>query len=121
VNDLNEGNKRLQLVKSCYNLLSINFRTVLEKMLGQTVDRLPGETFAKYMLLEARSLALDHLKSEMTNATDVTVGLDGTSKFGHHYSCFDVSLTGDHSMVMGLREMPSGDAETYKKTLETII
>ena len=38
---------------------------VLEKVAGVRVSRLPGATFSRYMLLEARSLAIEHLKEEI--------------------------------------------------------
>jgi hypothetical protein len=55
------------------------------KMAG-ILPRLPGSTFAKYMLLEARSVALSHMKEEIHSAEgNLTVGPDGKTKFGKHY------------------------------------
>ncbi|CAC5422948.1 unnamed protein product [Mytilus coruscus] len=59
-------------------------------------QRLPGSTFAKYMLLEARSVALVHLKEEIHSSEGKT-------------------------MCMGMRDMACGDAEAYRKLLEGII
>ncbi len=95
--------------------------TVLNKMTGMSVDHLPGETFAKYMLLEALSLALSHLKDELTQHKDLTVGTDGTTKFGHHYAACEFSLPDGRKFVGGLRDMASGDAETYLATLKQLV
>ncbi|CAC5360877.1 unnamed protein product [Mytilus coruscus] len=71
-------------------------KTVMEKMTGMTPQRLPGLTFAKYMLLEARSVALVHLKEEIQSSEVKT-------------------------MCMGMRDMACGGAEAYRKLLEGII
>lgn len=60
-------------------------------MTGVNVERLPGETFAKYMLLEARSLALSHLKDSLLSHDNMTLGSDGTTKFGHHFGSCEVN------------------------------
>ncbi|VDI03270.1 Hypothetical predicted protein [Mytilus galloprovincialis] len=96
-------------------------KTVMEKITGMTPQRLPGSTFAKYMLLEARSVALVHLKEEIqASEGNITVGPDGTTKFGHHYDAISISLSGK-TMCMGMRDMAGGDAEAYRKLLEGII
>ncbi|CAC5426314.1 unnamed protein product [Mytilus coruscus] len=96
-------------------------KTVMEKMTGMTPQRLPGSTFAKYMLLEARSVALVHLKEEIQSSEgNITVGPDGTTKYGHHYGAISISLSGK-TMCMGMRDMACGDAEAYRKLLEGII
>ncbi|CAC5388739.1 unnamed protein product [Mytilus coruscus] len=83
-----------------------------------TPQRLPGST---YMLLEARSVALVHLKEEIQSSEgNITVGPDGTTKFGHHYGAISISLSGK-TMCMGMRDMACGDAEAYRKLLEGII
>ncbi|CAC5425668.1 unnamed protein product [Mytilus coruscus] len=70
-------------------------KTVMEKITGMTPQRLPGSIFAKYMLLEARSVALVHLKEEIqASEGNITVGPDGTTKFGHHYCTISISLSG---------------------------
>jgi hypothetical protein len=148
------------------------------KMAGILPQRLPGSTFAKYMLLEARSVALSHLKEEIHSAEgnltvrllresykkmkstkkiinrsiplllivcqsfpitnyvwqgllspfrqkgykllNLTVGPDGTTKFGKHYGAISISLSGK-TMCMGMRDMACGDAEAYQKLLEGIV
>ncbi|CAC5388732.1 unnamed protein product [Mytilus coruscus] len=96
-------------------------KTVIEKMTGMTPQRLPGSTFARYMLSEARSVALVHLKEEIQSSEgSITVEPDGTTKFGHHYGAILISLSGI-TMCMGMRDMACGDAEAYRKLLEGII
>jgi hypothetical protein len=96
-------------------------KTVMGKMAGVLPQRLPGSTFAKCMLLEARSVALSHLKEELHSAEgNLTVGPNGTTKFGKHYGAISVSLSGK-TMCMGMRDMACGDAEAYQKLLEGIV
>jgi len=95
-------------------------KTVMGKMAG-ILPRLPGSTFAKYMLLEARSVARSHLK-EAIHSTEgnLTVGPDGTTKLGKHYGAISISYSGK-TMCMGIRDMACGDAEAYQKLLQEII
>ena len=86
-------------------------RAVIEKMTTSTIGRVPKASFAKYMLLEARTLALCQLKEKIQEADNITVGIDGTSKFGHHFGAVEVSFEGQHSMVLGMRDMVGGEAQ----------
>ncbi len=55
------------------------------------MGRLPKSSFAKYMFLEAWCPAMEHLKDEITKSDgNITVGTDGTSKFGHHFGNIEV-------------------------------
>ena len=97
-------------------------RSVLFKIAGLDVGRLPKASFAKYMFLEARCLAMEHLKEEIKASNGIlTVGSDGTTKFGHHYGNVEVSFTDGKSMVAGLRDMATGDAGAYLDLLKDIV
>ena len=97
-------------------------RLVLQKMTGKDVGRLPGPSFAKYMLLEARSLAYQHLRDELEGEPgELTVGLDGTTKFGHHYGSAALSFQNRQTMVMGLRDMATGDSAAYLNILKDLL
>ena len=66
-------------------------------------------------------MALSHMKEEIHSAEgNLTVGPDGTTKFGKHYGAISISLSGK-TMCMGMRDMACGDAEAYQKLLEGIV
>ena len=97
-------------------------RLVLNKMAGLDVGRLPGTSFAKYMLMEARSLAYRHLRDEIERTPGhLTVGWDGTSKYGHHYGSAALSFQDKPTMVMGMRDMATGDAEAYLELVKDLV
>ena len=106
----------INVIHLCW--LSFCIRTVLEKLGNRTVDRLPQQTFANQMLLEARFLGLSHLQEELANCEgNATVGIDGTSKHEKHYGTAVVSFANRAPMVPGLEDMACDDAETYLNTL----
>ena len=90
-------------------------------MTSIAVGRLPGPSFAKYMVLEARSLALSQLKSEIEQSENITLGTDGTTKFGHHFASCQLSFSGGHQGVLGLKEMSGGSAEVYLSTIKSMV
>ena len=61
-------------------------------------DKLPQHTAIDDMLIESRSLCQIQLAEALTDSTYNTLHSDGTSKFGHKYTGFQVStLEGSHS------------------------
>ena len=97
-------------------------RLVLKKMAGLEVERLPGTSFAKYMLMEARSLAYQHLRDKVDSTPGhLTIGWDGTSKYGHHYGSAALSFQDKPTMVMGMRDMATGDAEAYLELVKDLV
>ena len=95
-------------------------RSVLEGF-GVNVDRLPKETCAKRMLLECRALAWMQLSECLSDERDVTVMSDGTSKYGHHYETFDVSMKDGRVYTLGLRDVSSGSADCMLQVLCEIL
>uniref|UniRef100_W5MZG7 Uncharacterized protein n=1 Tax=Lepisosteus oculatus TaxID=7918 RepID=W5MZG7_LEPOC len=85
-------------------------RTVLEKLAGMKVDRLPKGSICKTMVLEARHVALQHVKETISKETDVTLCTDSTTKFGHKYSTAGIFLKDRTRLNIGLREQASGSA-----------
>ena len=57
-------------------------------------------------------MALSHLKDALENSDNTTLGIDGNSKFGHHYGTSCVT-TNDEFCVIGMKEMEHGTAEAY--------
>ena len=116
-------------------------RVVLKGLVGIDVGRLPKETFAKFMLLEARGLAQIHVLSELAGeefeenegeniekaskfSTLNTLYSDGTSKKGHSFMTYDITTNKGESLVLGLRPIAAQDAQSqldvFKEVLDDI-
>ena len=90
-------------------------REVLEEMAGVTVGRLPKETFARSMYLEARRMAQMQVNEELVDKWDEksrTLLSDGTSKWHHKYLTYQIKKDDGKFLVLGRREVAGGDAET---------
>ena len=75
------------------------------KMCKVNCDRLPQHTAIDDMLIESRSLCQIQLAEALTDSTNNTLHSDGTSKFGHKYTGFQVS-TLEGSLSLGLQVGP---------------
>ena len=85
---------------------------------------LPGATFARSQYAEARLIAMIQLGTTLERdfeKSDCTLQSDGTSKFGKHYGTYDISCKSGENMVLGLRGMACGDAETQLSVFKEII
>ena len=81
---------------------------VLTKIAGVQVDRLPKSTYAKDMGIEVRGMAQYHVASELSAESEcqnMTLHSDGTTKFGHSYTTFDVQKSDGKLLVVGMREV----------------
>ena len=112
-------------------------RTILKNIAKRDAPVLPGQTFAKGMLLEARSLARQHLMYELSgetisegetqneNATNFsdrnTLHSDGTCKKGKSFLSYDITTESGRTLNCGLRQTSSGDAEMQLKVLQMIV
>ena len=67
-----------------------------------TCDRLPQHTAIDDMLIESRSLCQIQLVEALTDSSYNTLHSDGTSKFGHKYTGFQVT-TLEGSLSLGLK------------------
>ena len=112
----------------CMGVSTRNVEDVIRKVLKHTVNidvgRLPKATFAKCMLLEARSLAQLQVADELTENWDSesrTLHSDGTSKKGRSFITYDIVKNDGSSLVTGLRETASGDAASQLTVLEDIL
>ena len=112
----------------CMGVSTRNIEGVIRKVLKYVIDadvgRLPKATFAKYMLLQARSLAQIQVVDELVDGFDSenrTLHSDGTSKKGHSFITFDIVNDAGKTFVAGLREVSSGDAESQLQVLENIL
>ena len=88
-------------------------RKVLTKLANVDCDRLQKETFAKYMLIEARGLSqlqcCEILLNE--NCENNTMSNDGTKKFTRDFTTFDITTNDGTELCLGVRETASGTAE----------
>ena len=112
----------------CMGVSTRNIKSVIRKVLKYVIDadvgRLPKATFAKYMLLEARSLAQIQVVDELVDGFDSenrTLHNDGTSKKGHSFITFDIVNDAGTTFVAGLCEVSSGDAASQFQVLENIL
>ena len=96
-------------------------RSVL-KLAKIDCDRLPKHTVINNMLDEARALSHMQLVEALTESSNNTLHSDGTTKFGHKFSGYQMS-TVENSYTLGLRETStcSGSASTMLGTLQEII
>lgn len=86
-------------------------QTVLEKLAGLSVDRLPKSTFAKYINYVTRGLAQIQLPEGLLDVRkgNLTLCSDGTTKFGYSFGTFDISTATGESRVLRL-----GTGNTWK-------
>ena len=75
------------------------------KMCKVNCDRLLQHTAIDDMLVESRSLCQIQLAEALIDSTNNTPHSDGTSKFGHKYTDFQVS-TLEGSLSLGLQVGP---------------
>ena len=97
---------------------------VLTKIAGVQVDRLPKSTYAKDMGIEVRGMAQYHVASELSAESEcqnMTLHSDGTTKFGHSYTTFDVQKSDGKLLVVGMREVGAADAQTQMDLFREIL
>ncbi|CAH1267617.1 Hypp3773 [Branchiostoma lanceolatum] len=89
--------------------------SVLQRLAGLTVDRLPSMGLKSQLLLEARILAQTQVaEAIVAGGGQPELGnclhQDGTSKFFKKYQTFDVTLPSGRTLTMSMSEVPSGTA-----------
>ena len=115
----------------CYELLSLNvgirnvvpvIKAVLENVAHKTLDRLPCKTSLCRMMVECLTLAQAQLGEELSceERDNFTIQTDGTSKYGQHFSTYDVA-TVDTTYALGLRHVFSGSSQNTLDTLKEIL
>ncbi|CAC5395362.1 unnamed protein product [Mytilus coruscus] len=116
------GGKYNDTIREVYaSLLSMNvgvcnvekiIRTVLEKMGGLKVERLPKKTFAETMLIEAKIIAQLQATEAMLSSKNNTLHTDGTKRDGREFGGLQIGTdSGQYSI--GLVEMLRGDTENF--------
>lgn len=113
----------------CMELMSLNvstqnvekvIRSVLQHIARMNVENLPKPATLIEMTTEMKGLVCQQLAEQLARTEDLTLHNDGTSKFGQHYSGFQVSLP-DSSYSLGVCEMLTGSADLTLKSLQIIL
>ena len=124
-----DGKYTNQLRMCIMELLSMNVsinnvESVIRAVLRLTeseCERLPKRTMITELTVEGHTLAQAQLAEVLCNTENATLHSDGTSKFGHKYSGYQVSTSTGDSYTLGLREMCNGSAKTTLDTLNEIL
>ena len=101
-----------------------NVNSVIKAVLRLTeseCERLPKRTMITELTVEGHTLAQAQLAEALCNTENATLHSDGTSKFGHKYSGYQISTSTGDSYTLGLREMCTGSAQTTLDTLNEIL
>ena len=92
-------------------------RTVLQKLAGKSISRLPSKAVHSRLLVEAKHLADVQLGRAMLEEADPsqvignTLHGDGTTKYHRHYQDFTVTTPSCLTYSMGLLELGKSDTE----------
>ncbi|CAC5426130.1 unnamed protein product [Mytilus coruscus] len=103
-------------VKNIENVI----KTVLEKLGGLKVERLPKKTFAEYMMVEAKALAQIQAAEAMLNSNFNTLHTDGTKRMGREFGGLQVG-TDSGQLSLGISELVSGNTESFLKMIDQIL
>ena len=105
-------------------------RTVLQKLAGKSISRLPSKAVHSRLLVEAKHLADVQLGRAMLEEADPsqvignTLHRDGTTKYHRHYQDFEVTTPSCQTYSMGLLELGKSDTEAimdaFKHRVEEI-
>ncbi|CAC5361729.1 unnamed protein product [Mytilus coruscus] len=95
-------------------------RTVLEKLGGLKVERLPKRTFSEIMLVEAKALAQMQAAEAMLTSECNTLHTDGTKRGGHEFGGVQVG-TSFGQFSLGINEMVRGDAESFQLLIDSVL
>lgn len=131
-----ENGKYRDDIRSCiYELLSLNvginvspiIKSVLKNVVHKTAKRLPSYGLICNMMTESLAIVQAQLGQELADHCPgfSTLQTDGTTKWGIHYSAFDIQVpeTND-TYALGLRHVFSGSASdtlsTFKEILEDL-
>ena len=92
-------------------------RTVLKKLTGKSLSRLPSKAIHSRLLVEAKHLADVQLGRAMLEEADPsqvvgnTLHGDGTTKYHRHYQDFEITTPSCQTYSMGLLELGKSDTE----------
>ena len=127
-----EGGKYTNNVRACiYELLSLNvgvcniapiIRCVLKCLVHKSVTRLPSYGLTCQMIFESLTLAQAQLGDELSHTPGfMTLQTDGTTKFGEHFSAYDIRTEEAITYTLGIRHVFSGSAQNTLETFQEIL
>lgn len=128
-----ENGKYTDDVRACvYELLSLNVgvrnvgpivRCVLKNIAHKSVSRLPSCGLTCQMILESLTVVQAQLGDSLSGSSGFsTLQTDGTTKFGEHYTTYDVKLPDSEAVyTLGLRHVFSGSSHDTLETLQQIL
>ena len=124
-----EDGKYNEKTRECVmELLSLNvsitkieevIRSVL-KLAGIKANRIPKHTTINTILTESHAVAQIQLADCLPDAKCTTLHSDGTNKFGHKFTGFQVN-TEKGAYTIGIREAPSGTSQMQLHAFQQII
>lgn len=111
-----EGGRYTDNVRACiYELLSLNvgvrnvapiIRCVLRCLTHKSVNRLPSYGLTCQMILESLTVAQAQLGDELSHISgSTTLQTDGTTKFGEHFSTYDIRTEAAITYTLGVRHV----------------
>ena len=128
-----EGGRYTDNVRACiYELLSLNvgvhniapiIRCVLGYLMHKSVSRLPSYGLTCQMILESLTVAQAQLGDELLQAPgSATLQTDGTTKFGEHFSTYDIRTEKAITYTLGIRHVFQDllKIRTFKEILSDI-
>jgi len=99
-------------------------RTVLKKLAGKSLSRLPSKAVLSRLLVEAKHLADVQLRRAMLKEADLSLVVgntlhgDGTTKYHRHYQDFETTTTPScQTYFMGQLELGKSDTEAIMDSL----
>ena len=127
-----EGGRYTDNVRACiYELLSLNvgvrnvapiIRCVLRCLTHKSVSRLPSYGLTCQMILESLTVAQAQLGDELSQISgSTTLQTDGTTKFGEHFSTYDIRTKEAITYTLGIRHVFSGSAKNTLETFQEIL
>ena len=110
-----EGGRYTDNVQACiYELLSLNIgvrnvapiiRCVLRCLIHKSVSRLPSYALTCQMILESLTVPQAQLGDELSQVSGyTTLQTDGTTKYGEHFSTYDIRTEAAATYTLGIRQ-----------------
>ncbi|XP_078599248.1 uncharacterized protein LOC144874669 [Branchiostoma floridae x Branchiostoma japonicum] len=95
-------------------------RTILKKLAGVEVGRLPKYSTARMMFAEARRLSQIHVADVVSRCENITVGTDGTTKKHDKYGSVSF-FTSEGPFVAGIQNQLSGNTDQQVDMFKKVI
>ncbi|CAC5424695.1 unnamed protein product [Mytilus coruscus] len=85
------------------------------QLIYYNIEDLPSIATASKMSHEIGSICRQQLSAELSNAENLTMHREATTKKGRHFYGIEFSTSSGNTLTAGLREIVNGKAETYVK------